>query len=162
MSVGDHPDRDLTKREGWRSSGSKTKNETSRCWEVYMDLGTNWANTLRLYRDMTRRPGAWEAPVVGTQLIKPRSSGFNQKAVFPQRASPTKKPFLPQKSAPSWQCWLPLPPGDFSQLERNTYSFPEFKLHCSWHAFWFFSFLVLLIFTGGLQKTVSFSLPYQE
>ncbi|CAJ1336650.1 unnamed protein product, partial [Effrenium voratum] len=28
--------------------------------QVYMDLGTNWANTLRLYRDMTRRPGAWE------------------------------------------------------------------------------------------------------
>ena len=26
-------------------------------------------------------------------------------------------------------------------------------LHCSWHVFWLFSFLVLFIFTGGLQKT---------
>ena len=25
-------------------------------------------------------------------------------------------------------------------------------LHCSWRVFWFFSFLVLFIFTGGLQK----------
>ena len=34
-------------------------------------------------------------------------------------------------------------------------------LRCSWHVFWFFSFLVLFIFTGGLQKTF-FLLPYQE
>ena len=26
-------------------------------------------------------------------------------------------------------------------------------LHCSWHVVWIFSFLVLFIFTGGLQKT---------
>ena len=31
------------------------------------------------------------------------------------------------------------------------------NLHCSWHVFWFFSFLVLFIFTGGLQKTKLFA-----
>ena len=30
---------------------------------------------------------------------------------------------------------------------------------CSWHVLWFVSFLVLFIFTGGLQKT-QFLLPY--
>ena len=35
------------------------------------------------------------------------------------------------------------------------------QLHCSWHVFWFFSLLVLFIFTGGLQNT-SFLLLYQE
>ena len=35
------------------------------------------------------------------------------------------------------------------------------QLRCSWQVVWSFSFLVLFIFTGGLQKQ-SFLLPYQE
>ena len=34
---------------------------------------------------------------------------------------------------------------------------PRALLHCSWHVFGFFSFLVLFIFTGGLQKTKFFA-----
>ena len=40
------------------------------------------------------------------------------------------------------------------------------KLHCSWHVcvffFFFLRFLVLFIFTGGLQQTKCFSLPRVE
>ena len=35
------------------------------------------------------------------------------------------------------------------------------SLHCSWHVFWFFSFLVLFIFTGVCKKQ-SVLLPCQE
>ena len=36
------------------------------------------------------------------------------------------------------------------------------NLHCSWHDFGFFSFLVLFIFTGGLQKQFFATIPRVE
>ena len=41
----------------------------------------------------------------------------------------------------------------FRETKRNLLPF----LRCSWHVFWFFRFLVLFIFTGGLQKTKFFA-----
>ena len=44
-----------------------------------------------------------------------------------------------------------------SRLSRLFLSPAEEFLHCSWYVFWVFSFLVLFIFTGGLQKKQFFA-----
>jgi hypothetical protein len=54
-------DLDLQRPDGleYRSESLAARNET-KVRHVYLDLGANWGNTLRLYRDIDKSPGPWD------------------------------------------------------------------------------------------------------